>query len=75
MTSPEFQVTYAGTDNRGFVAKLYENVLDRAGEPGGLAFWSGNLDAGHASRADVVVGFSEAPEHAAQVQAGDWALY
>jgi Domain of unknown function (DUF4214)/RTX calcium-binding nonapeptide repeat (4 copies) len=75
MTSPEFQVTYAGTDNRGFVAKLYENVLDRAGEPGGLAFWSGNLDAGLASRADVVVGFSEAPEHAVKVQPGEWVLY
>jgi serralysin len=60
--STEFQQKYAGLDNKSFVNQLYLNVLDREGDPGGIANWTNALDTG-ASRADVVLGFSEALEY------------
>lgn len=61
MASPEFQSTYGATTNVQFVTLLYQNVLDRAPDPGGLAAWTGALDAG-ADRAEVVIGFMGSPE-------------
>lgn len=40
--------------NRDFVLYLYQTVLERAGEAEGVAFWTGNLDQGLASRAEVL---------------------
>lgn len=60
--SREFQRSYGDTTDAEFVTLLYTNVLDRAPDPGGLAFWTGHLEAGTRSRAEVVRGFSESTE-------------
>jgi Ca2+-binding RTX toxin-like protein len=59
--SREFQNTYGGLDDTGFVQLLYQNVLGRAADAAGLTDWTGRLAAGM-SRAEVVLGFSESRE-------------
>ncbi|MEO0937113.1 MAG: DUF4214 domain-containing protein [Pseudomonadota bacterium] len=59
--SPEFQATYGTLNDVEFVNLLYQNVLGRTGEPAGVANWIGALEGG-ASRAQVVLGFSESQE-------------
>ncbi|MEA1833482.1 DUF4214 domain-containing protein [Methylobacterium durans] len=63
-----------GLDDRGFVNKLYEDNLHRAGDDGGVAYWAGQLSHG-ASREDVALGFVLSSEHLAQLrgafEAGD----
>ena len=68
----EFQARYGVPSNEQFVGLLYQNVLDRPGEPGGTAFWSGILDGLAATRSQVVVGFSESDEHKIRVTAEDF---
>lgn len=46
-----------------FVEVLYKNVLDRAGEAGGIGYWVNTLASGTNSRADVLVGFSISAEN------------
>ncbi len=60
--SAEFQTRYGQTSNSDFVALLYGNVLHRAPDAGGLASWTGALNAGTLTRAQVVTGFSESAE-------------
>ena len=78
IASGEFQGRFGGatTGNGAFVDQLYQNVLGRAGEQGGRDFWVGTLNSGAATRADVLVSFSESAENkagtAALVQAGIW---
>ena len=67
--SPEFQATYGSLDDTQFVTLLYNNALHRAPDPGGLAFWLGQLSTG-TSRSDVVLGFSESPEEQGNQRAG-----
>jgi hypothetical protein len=62
VNSPEFQATYGALNDAQFVDLLYRNVLDRAAAQSEIAFHVGRLQS-DASRADVVVGFSESPEH------------
>ena len=59
--SAEFQATYGSLDNSAFVNLLYQNVLERGADPGGLASWVSQLDGG-ASRASVTLGFTESAE-------------
>lgn len=59
--SPEFRSVYGALDNAGFVGLLYQNVLNRAPDAAGLANWIARLEGG-ASRAQVVLGFSESTE-------------
>ena len=59
--SPEFQSVYGALSNTAFVELLYQNVLGRSADAGGLAGWTNAL-AGGASRAQVVTGFSESAE-------------
>lgn len=63
IASPEFVARYGGLDSAGFVRTLYQNVLDRPGEPAGVEYWTGVLDDGRTDRAGVVVAFSESQEH------------
>jgi hypothetical protein len=75
--SPEFASRFGGAaDNGAFVDRLYLNVLGRAGEAEGRAFWAGTLDGGVGTRADVLAAFSESAENkagtAALVRAGIW---
>lgn len=53
-----------------FVQRLYRQVLDRDGEAAGLAFWNGQLSAGVATRADLLLGFALSDEHRATHAAG-----
>ncbi|MGF7206209.1 Ca2+-binding RTX toxin-like protein [Skermanella aerolata] len=62
MGSAEFRSKYGGLDYLSFVRQLYRNVLDREPEPGGADGWAAAI-AGGMSRAEIVVGFSESPEH------------
>jgi hypothetical protein len=62
-TSPEFTATYGALDNASFVNLVYNNVLGRAPDPGGQAFWTDQLDTGSMSRGQVMLGFSESPEY------------
>ncbi|CAN7509532.1 DUF4214 domain-containing protein [Rhizobium sp. LjRoot30] len=65
--SAEFASVYgANPSNLDFIDKLYENVLGRDGEAGGISYWVGQLDAG-VSRQQVLAGFAESAENVAGV--------
>jgi hypothetical protein len=64
--SQEFRTKYGALDDRNFVNQLYLNVLDRNGEPAGIAGWVNGLANG-LTRADVLKGFSESSENQANV--------
>lgn len=66
VNSAEFKAVY-GTNptNAQIVNKLYDNVLHRPGEIGGLNFWVGVLDAKAGTVAEVLAGFSESAENQA----------
>lgn len=65
--SQEFDALYgANASAETFVAALYDNVLHRTPDPGGVAFWVNAVKAG-ADRADVLIQFSESAENVAQV--------
>jgi Tol biopolymer transport system component len=70
VNSAEFQARYGNQDNAGFVTLLYQNVLGRAPDAGGLAFWKGQLDTAAQTRTQVVTGFSESAEYTAGTRAG-----
>ncbi len=74
--SQEFQSVYGALNNTDFVTLLYHNVLHRDPDAGGLNNWVGMLASGQETRAQVVVGFSESPEHitntAPHVDGGIW---
>ncbi|MBB6182065.1 DUF4214 domain-containing protein [Pseudorhizobium flavum] len=53
-------------DDAGFVNVLYQNVLDRAGEAEGVAYWTDAMSQGQ-SRADVLVAFSVSEENRANL--------
>ena len=70
MASPEFQSTYgAATSDAAFVTLLYQNVLGREPDPGGLVVWLVLLEEG-VSRNAVVTGFMASPEFVANSEAG-----
>ena len=68
-SSHEFQSTYGSLDDTQFLTLLYNNTLDRAPDPVGLAYWLNQIGTGM-SRNDVVLGFSESPESMDIHQAG-----
>ncbi len=60
--SEEFQARYASLTNTAFVTALYNNMLGRAPDNDGLAFWVGRLNAG-VSRGTVLADFTNSPEN------------
>jgi hypothetical protein len=62
-TSAEFTGRYGSLSNAQFVTQVYQNVLGRAPDAGGLAFWLGQLNSGAMNRGAVMIGFSESPEY------------
>ncbi|GAB2576801.1 hypothetical protein GCM10027034_03850 [Ramlibacter solisilvae] len=66
IASPEFQNTYGNLADRDYITQLYRNVLNREPEPEGMAFYLDWLSKG-ATRAHLLVGFSESPENQANV--------
>lgn len=64
VTSPEFVALYGATpSNADLVYRFYQNVLHRAPDAGGAAFWIGLLDNHTATVAQVLESFSESPEN------------
>jgi hypothetical protein len=61
--SAEFQNLIAGMSNSQIVSFMYQNTLDRASDPEGLAYWTGQLDSGAMDIGDILVGFSQSAEH------------
>lgn len=67
--SAEFKSAYgAAPTHRQIVDMLYQNVLGRAGDAGGIVFWLGVLDQGMDTVAGVLAGFSESAENKAALQ-------
>lgn len=62
--SDEFVRMYGATSPQQFVTLLYQNVLNRLPDAGGLAFWAGRIVAGE-PRQNILVGFSESDENKA----------
>jgi hypothetical protein len=67
IASAEFQSTYGNLNTNQFLNQLYQNVLHRGPDSGGLAFWTDVLDSHRGTRADVLAGFSESAENQANV--------
>lgn len=64
VASQEFRTVYGtSATNSDIVSKFYQNVLNRAGEPGGINFWVGELNSGARSVSQVLGGFSESAEN------------
>jgi hypothetical protein len=64
MNSAEFTALYgANPTNTSMVTTMYTNVLHRAPDSGGVAFWVSVLDNHQATPADVLAGFSESAEN------------
>jgi Ca2+-binding RTX toxin-like protein len=64
--SAEFRALYGNSpSNLDYVNRLYDNVLHRPGEAGGVNFWLGTLNSRAASMADVLASFSESAENQA----------
>jgi methionine-rich copper-binding protein CopC len=64
VTSAEFQAVYgANPTSTAIVTTMYTNVLHRAPDNAGIAFWVSVLDNHSATPADVLMGFSESAEN------------
>lgn len=66
--SPEFTSRFPASSNADFVTLLYNNVLNSTPDDRGLARWTGELEGG-ASRAQVVLGFSDSPQFVSETNA------
>ncbi len=63
--SQEFVATYGSLDNRAFIEQLYRNAFGREGDPGGIDFWTTQLNGGRA-RSSVVIEFAQSNEFVRQ---------
>jgi hypothetical protein len=61
--SPEFIARYGSLTNEEFVTLVYANVLGRAPEAEGFAFWTNQLNQGAMGRGQVMLEFSESTEN------------
>jgi secreted trypsin-like serine protease len=61
--SSEFNNRYGSLNNGQYVDLVYQNVLGRAPDAGGRAYWKGQLDKGTRTRGGVMIGFSESNEY------------
>jgi hypothetical protein len=68
INSAEFIAQYgANPSNASYVNNLYQNVLHRAGDAGGIAYWNQQLNSGAVTKAYVLEQFATLPEGAADV--------
>jgi hypothetical protein len=66
VSSGEFKAVYgANPTNAEIVARMYDNVLHRPGEAGGVNFWVNELNTNTRTVAQVLAGFSESAENQA----------
>lgn len=63
--SSEFTNRYGALTNDEFVDLIYQNVLGRAGDQGGIDYWTDQLDRGVKTRGQVMTGYSESNEYKA----------
>jgi hypothetical protein len=67
LAGAEFQKLYgSGQTDTAFISALYQNVLHRAPDAAGTAYWVGQLQGG-LSRATVLASFSESSENQSNV--------
>jgi hypothetical protein len=69
VASPEFQALYAAQSNAAFVTSLYQDGLERMPDAAGDSFYTGLLNSGTGSRADVLLDIATSPEAAAHLTA------
>jgi hypothetical protein len=79
ISSEEFIGRYGSSlSNAAFVDALYQNVLHRGGDAGGVAHWNRMLDNKLQDRSDVLVEFTQLPEFvgisAANISNGYWVV-
>ena len=69
VTSTEFKTAFGGSNPsvNTLVTKLYNNVLNRTPDAGGLSFWQDKMTTGGWSTADVLGFFSTSGENVANV--------
>ncbi len=60
--SQEFLGRYASMSDADFVTMMYHNALHRDPDPGGFAYWTGQLASHALARPDLVNGFAYSPE-------------
>jgi serralysin len=77
--SEEFIGRYGSSlSNAAFVDALYQNVLSRGGDAGGVAHWNRMLDNKFQDRSDILVQFTQLPEFvgisAANITNGYWVV-
>ncbi len=67
---------HGGPNDSAFVIQLYQNILNRAPDAGGQAFWDGQLASGAMNRTQVVLSFTGSPENMQDVGAahGGWLI-
>jgi hypothetical protein len=65
-----------GPHDTAFVTALYENILNRAPDSAGLAYWVNNLATGAQDRAEVLISFTGSQENLANISAsnGGWLI-
>jgi serralysin len=70
INSAEFKTLYgANSTDTVYVTGIYQNVLHRAPDAGGLQFWLDAINVHAQSRSAVLIGFSESAENQTQVLA------
>lgn len=68
INSPEFISLYGANPSvSNYVNLLYQNVLHRAGETGGVNYWNNQLNTNNFTRAQVLEYFAASPENVAAV--------
>ena len=77
IASPEFKSKYGENPSDDvFIDLLYQNVLGRAADDSGLAFYKNHFNEGTMTRAAALIGFAESPENvnlvAPQIEDGIW---
>ena len=71
--SNEFQQKYGSLSDAAFITQLYLNVLSRAPDTGGYAYWTDAIHSGQTHEM-VLVGFAESAESAAKIASAGWLL-
>ncbi|MFP3907689.1 MAG: S8 family serine peptidase, partial [Acidimicrobiales bacterium] len=67
--SPEFETMFGLDDDSAFLTALYQHVLGRAPDAGGLAYWLKVLSTGQVSRAHVILLFADSNELINRIEA------
>jgi len=79
INSGEFKNKYgSNSTNAQLVDLAYQNVLGRQGESGGVTFWNNELNTGHQTKEQVLIGFAASAENvaktAANIDNGYWLI-